>query len=139
MGAALAYLASRELAGAETLRQLEQLHEAVGRSRERQLLIVDPGFDALRDLDFAFAREQRDLPHLSQIDADGVDRAHVVAEVVARRSRARACRARRHHRDIVVAQDLDDGVDLVGAKLRRRDALLDVLEAQVSLALATLE
>ena len=63
--------------------------------------------DALRDLDLALAREQRDLAHLAQVDAHGIVAVRLV-DVLGRRARRRARASRtpaRHDAEAALAEE----------------------------------
>ena len=56
----------------EVLAQSEEFTNHNRRARERLQNAVLPPLNALGDFHFAFARKQRNRPHLAEIHADGV-------------------------------------------------------------------
>ena len=98
--------------------ETQHLGEAEGRREHRANLILDADFDPLRDRDLALAREQRDLPHLAQVDAYGVvarPGVFLLARVWRARFGTRPGPRRVDHLDVVVAKEREDFVDLLAS------------------------
>jgi hypothetical protein len=76
----------------ELLGQQQYLAQAKGRSEDRELAGVLTLLDALGDGDLALAREQGDLAHLAQVDADRVVGGAVLVRGTAPGRAAQRCR-----------------------------------------------
>ncbi len=132
----------REVPFTVLVAETQHLGQPEGRREHRANLLFDADLDALRDRDLALARQQRNLPHLAQVDAHGIvarSGVLVFAGVVAGSSGGTRARTRRlDHLDVVVAKERQHLIDLVGGH-HFGECAVHLLDRQESLATSFVE
>ena len=145
-------LADRPVAGVQRVAQLDHLARDKRRARNRLDHRQLAALDASRDLDFAFAREQRHGAHLAQVHPDGivglVERSwrEIELELFGAFSRAvdrlvvpHVLLVRIDHLDAGAAKRVEQVVELVGGGNLRRQELVHLVVQQVALFLADVD